>query len=77
MNQFLTSAVREIRTLRSVGAGVGDRPGHPVVPSNWYPYRDSRSFGLDSEQRVPSPKYFFQFVIQDLGPGLQKQVRPA
>jgi hypothetical protein len=30
VSQLLTSAVREIRTLRSVGAGVGDRPGDPV-----------------------------------------------
>jgi hypothetical protein len=44
---------------------------------NRHPYRDSRSFRLDSEPGVPVPKDFFQFVIQDLGPGLQKQVRPA
>lgn len=40
MNHFLTSAVREIRTLRSVGAGAGDRPGHPVAISNGRPYRN-------------------------------------
>ena len=40
MSQLLTSAVREIRTLRSVGAGVGDRPGDPVVMSNRDPYSD-------------------------------------
>jgi len=27
--------------LRSVGAGErATAPGHPVVPGNWYPYRD-------------------------------------
>ena len=36
-----------------------------------------RSFRLDSEPGVPAPKDFFQFVVQDLGPGLQKQVRPT
>jgi hypothetical protein len=30
VNQLLTSVVRETCTLRSVGAGTGDRPGHPV-----------------------------------------------
>ena len=40
MNHIPTSAVREICTLRSVGAGVGDRPGHPVVASHRDPYSD-------------------------------------
>jgi hypothetical protein len=30
VNQLLKSVVRETCTLRSVGAGTGDRPGHPV-----------------------------------------------
>ena len=41
MNQLPTSAVREICTLRSVGAGVGDRPGNPVAISDGRPYRDN------------------------------------
>ena len=36
----------------------------------------SSSLGSDSEQRIPSPKDFFQFVIQDLGPGLQSRCAP-
>jgi hypothetical protein len=40
VNHSLTSAVREIRTLRSVGAGAGDRSGHPVALGNRRPYRD-------------------------------------
>jgi hypothetical protein len=38
--------VREIRTLRSVGAGVGDRPGDPVVVSHHDPYSDYHVRGL-------------------------------
>ncbi|MBZ5689223.1 MAG: hypothetical protein LAP86_29820, partial [Acidobacteriia bacterium] len=41
VNQLLTSVVREIRTLRSVGAGErATAPGHPVAISNGRPYRD-------------------------------------
>jgi hypothetical protein len=40
VKQLLTSVVREICTLRSVGAGAGDRPGHPVATSDGRPYRD-------------------------------------
>jgi hypothetical protein len=41
VKQLLTSVVREIRTLRSVGAGArATVPGHPVAPGNWCPYRD-------------------------------------
>ena len=41
MKQLLTSVVREIRTLRSVGAGErATAPGHPVALSNDRPYRD-------------------------------------
>ena len=43
MNHISTSAVREICMLRSVGAGVGDRPGHPVAISDGRPYRDHSS----------------------------------
>ena len=40
MKQLLTSVVREICTLRSVGAGARvTAPGHPVG-SNDRPYRD-------------------------------------
>ena len=42
MKQLLTSVVREIRTLRSVGAGArATVPGHPVATSDGRPYRDS------------------------------------
>ena len=41
MKQLLTSVVREICTLRSVGAGErATAPGHPVAISNGRPYRD-------------------------------------
>ena len=40
VNQLLKSVVRKNCTLRSVGAGAGDRPGHPVVVSNHDPYSD-------------------------------------
>ena len=41
MNQLLTSVVREIRTLRSVGAGErATAPGHPVAISNGRHYLD-------------------------------------
>ena len=44
MNQLLTSVVREIRTLRSVGAGArATAPGHPVAISDGRPCRDSNS----------------------------------
>src|SRR5262249_40990811 len=33
--------------------------------------------GPDPEQRVPSPKDFFEFVIQDFGSGLQEEVRAS
>ncbi len=44
MKQLLTSVVREICTLRSVGAGVrATVPGHPVLcHAKWYPYRDQQ-----------------------------------
>jgi len=42
VKQLLTSVVREIRTLRSVGAGErATAPGHPVAISDGRPYRDS------------------------------------
>ena len=40
VNQLLKSVVRKICTLRSVGAGAGDRSGHPVVMSDHGPYSD-------------------------------------
>ena len=41
MKQLLTSVVREICTLRSVGAGVRvTAPGHPVGDQQWSSYRD-------------------------------------
>jgi len=41
VKQLLTSVVREICTLRSVGAGArATAPGHPVAISNGRPYRD-------------------------------------
>ena len=41
VNQLPTSVVREIRTLRSVGAGArATAPGHPVAISDGRPYRD-------------------------------------
>ena len=41
VKQLLTSVVREICTLRSVGAGARvTAPGHPVAVSNDRPYRD-------------------------------------
>ena len=41
VNQLLTSVVREICTLRSVGAGErATAPGHPVAISDGRPYRD-------------------------------------
>ncbi len=39
--------------------------------------RRSRRFRVDSEQRVPAPKDPFQFVIQDRGPCLEQEMRPA
>jgi len=39
--------------------------------------RGSRSFRLESEQRVPSTEHFFQFVIENFRPRLQEQVRAA
>src|SRR5262249_16201941 len=39
--------------------------------------RGSRDLGLNAEQRVPSPKDFFEFVIQDFGSGLQEEVRAS
>jgi hypothetical protein len=41
VNQLLKSVVRKICTLRSVGAGAGDRSGHPVATSNGRPHRDN------------------------------------
>jgi hypothetical protein len=49
----------------------------PAVEARAAETRGSRGLSSNPEQRVPSLKDFFQFVIQDLGPGLQKQVRPA
>ena len=40
VNQLLKSVVRENCTLRSAGAGAGDRSGHPVVVRNHDPYSD-------------------------------------
>ena len=42
-----TSVVREIRMLRSVGAGErATAPGHPVVSRELYPYRDRQLTAL-------------------------------
>ena len=56
MKQLLTSVVREICTLRSVGAGErATAPGHPVAPGNWCPYRDRQSCRKGTDQgRRPS-----------------------
>jgi hypothetical protein len=44
VKQLLTSVVREICMLRSVGAGERETaPGHPVAISDGRPYRDSDS----------------------------------
>jgi hypothetical protein len=44
VKQLLTSVVREICMLRSVGAGERvTAPGHPVAISDGRPYRDSNS----------------------------------
>src|SRR5260370_22474596 len=44
VKQLLTSVVREICTLRSVGAGArATAPGHPVAIRNGCPYRDQPS----------------------------------
>ena len=45
VNQLLKSVVRKNCTLRSVGAGAGDRPGHPVAISDGRPYRDQQLGG--------------------------------
>ena len=46
MKQLLTSVVREICTLRSVGAGVrATVPGHPVVMGNHDSYSDFSELG--------------------------------
>ena len=43
MKQLLTSVVREICTLRSVGAGErATAPGHPVAAGDGCPYRDQQ-----------------------------------
>jgi len=48
VNQLPTSVVREIRTLRSVGAGArATAPGHPVAVSNDRPYRDLMDHSLN------------------------------
>ena len=44
VKQLLTSVVREICMLRSVGAGErATAPGHPVAISNGRPYRDLKT----------------------------------
>src|SRR5258708_7479719 len=44
VKQLLKSVVRQIRTLRSVGAGGGQLPpATRWVPGDWYPYRDRQS----------------------------------
>ena len=51
MNQLLTSVVREICMLRSVGAGErATAPGHPVVSREWYPYRDLKFLSMTTKQ---------------------------
>ena len=59
--------------------GDWDTPGEEATAVQWRAAetRGSRGFRLDSEQWVPLPKRFFQFVVENLGPGLQNQVRPA
>jgi|CXWL01.1.fsa_nt_gi hypothetical protein len=39
--------------------------------------RGSRCVRVDSEQRVPAPKDSFRFVIQNRGPCLEEEMRPA
>lgn len=53
-----------------------------TTPIGWDPSaskaagtRALRGLSLKTEQPVPLPKEFFQFVPQNLGPGLQKQMR--
>ena len=49
MKQLLKSVVRQIRTLRSVGAGGGQLPlATRWVSGNRYPYRDRSPDALDS-----------------------------
>jgi hypothetical protein len=54
VKQLLTSVVREICMLRSVGAGERvTAPGHPVVVSDHDPYSD-RQLRRSSLGRVPT-----------------------
>src|SRR4029077_14707466 len=54
VKQLLTSVVREICTLRSVGAGVrATAPGHPVAPGNWCPYRDRQFAATQADRNRP------------------------
>jgi hypothetical protein len=49
VKHLLTSVVREICMLRSVGAGErATAPGHPVAISNGRPYRDPIIAALDA-----------------------------
>jgi hypothetical protein len=54
VNQLLTSVVREICTLRSVGAGErATAPGHPVVVRHHDPYSDHHLGPASVRQSVP------------------------
>jgi len=65
VKQLLTSVVREICTLRSVGAGVrATAPGHPVVVSNHDPYSD----------RQVTKRPALQLVAHEKVIGLKSQV---
>jgi hypothetical protein len=56
VKQLLTSVVREICTLRSVGAGArATAPGHPVAISDGRPYRDLIERGSAGFQPVGPP----------------------
>ena len=59
MNQLLTSVVREICTLRSVGAGErATAPGHPVAISDGRPYRDRRIMARVGKQTYTKNQCF-------------------
>jgi hypothetical protein len=46
--------MRKICTLRSVGAGTGERPGRPVVPASGNPYRDRQPIRISAIQKRES-----------------------
>ncbi|MGA7766889.1 MAG: hypothetical protein WCA27_11775, partial [Candidatus Sulfotelmatobacter sp.] len=69
VKQLLTSVVREICTLRSVGAGErATAPGHPVAPGNWCPYRDRQvNWGKISCMPGMCARHHSQTTMSDLG----------